>query len=72
MKDIVIGGLVILAFVAFVVGLISLLMWDYNNDKQAHIEDCKQIAELAYVKEYKADYSSCFLVKDGKIIEVNP
>lgn len=51
----------------FMAGLIYLLALDFDNDNKAYDEKCKQIAKLAGVTEYKVDYSTCYLLKDGKI-----
>lgn len=60
---IIVGG-------GLIIGLIYLLSWDYQNDNKAYAEQCQQVAELAGVTEYKSSYSDCYIVKDGKIIEI--
>lgn len=44
-----------------------LLIWDTNNDAVRYEEKCAQVAKLSGVTEYKVDYSTCYLLKDGKI-----
>lgn len=69
-KEVLIGIFGIAFVIAFFGGLIWFLWWDYQNDTAAYVEQCKSIAELANVKEYKAGYGECFVLKDGKIVEV--
>lgn len=70
LKEVLITIFILVLFAAFAVGLIWLLWWDYNNDTAAYVKQCQEIAELADVKEYKAGYGECFILKDGKIVEV--
>lgn len=57
----------ILLFIAICGGLMMLLIWDTNNDAVRYEEKCAQVAKLSGVTEYKVDYSTCYLLKDGKI-----
>lgn len=67
----ILGYLLIAAIVAgLIVGLVSLLIWDSNNDNRAFNERCEKVAKLAGIKEYNANGSYCYVLKDGKITEV--
>jgi hypothetical protein len=72
-KDGVWVTLGIIFVIGLFVGLFWFLAWDNEQDTKANQEDCANIAKIARLKEWKADgYSDCYLLKDGKIVEVNP
>lgn len=69
-KEALIGIFGIAFVIAFFGGIIWFIWWDYNTDSAQYAAQCKNIAELANVTEYKANYSDCYIVKDGKIVEI--
>ena len=56
--------------VSVLAGLMFLLVWDNENDKRIFKENCSSIAKTIGVKEYHADGYDCYVVKDGKIVEI--
>lgn len=65
------GILVTAIVVGGVAGLVWLITYKDNQNKQDADKGCSQIAELVGTKEWKTDSSyNCILVKDGKIITV--
>lgn len=67
---IVVGILVGVAAVAFVGGFVWLISWAVTHDAKDRQQTCKQIAELAKAESYVEKSYSCFLVKEGKIVEI--
>ena len=65
---IVIG--VLIAGIGVLIGLIFLLVWGDKKDKREFKENCSSIAKTIGVEEYHADGYDCYIVKDGKIVEI--
>lgn len=53
-----------------IVGVVFIMAWDYNNDKKEFEENCSNIVKTFGAKEYLVDEFGCYILKDGKIVEV--
>lgn len=51
--------------------LISVLQWDYNNDKAHFKKQCEQIVKISNAEQHHVEYGECYMVKDGKLIKVD-
>lgn len=74
MKDILITGLGVLIGVALVGAVVFGLAWllkaDATYDAKERQAQCKQIADLAKAQSWVEKDHNCFLVVDGKLVEV--
>ena len=65
-------GVIIGAAVVFAgaFGFFKLLVWDATNDAKERQAECKQVADLAKAQSWVEKDRNCFLVIDGKLVEV--
>jgi len=63
---VVIVGL-ILAATMIVMSFVSLIEWD----RKVNAEECAKAASVVNASDWKSSGSTCYLVKDGKIAEID-
>lgn len=69
-KDALYGILTTLALLLIVFGVPYLLIWDAKEDQKRFDRDCEQIAKLAGTSDWQTNYSTCYIIKDNKIVKV--